>query len=143
MQTKVTSYYKANARAIKKLPLFNSRVAAGFPAPADDDLDQSLDLNEHLIDHPAATFFVRVTGDSMVGAGVHDGDLLIVDRSLEPRHSNVVIAVIDGELTVKRLHKKPGQVQLLAENGSYPIINISAEQELTIWGVVTNVVHKL
>lgn len=92
-----------NASSPLSLPLFASRVPAGFPSPADDYIDQRLDLNEHLINHPAATFFVRVSGDSMTGASLHDGDLLIVDRALEPVDGRIVIAAVNGELTVKRL----------------------------------------
>lgn len=126
-----------------KLPLFASKVAAGFPSPADDHLDGQLDLNEHLIRHPAATFFVRAQGDSMLGAGIHNGDLLVVDRSLEPRNGSIVIAVVNGELTVKRLKLESGQVCLMPENPAYPPIAIADGQDLTIWGVVAHVVHAL
>ena len=87
------------------LPLYASKVQAGFPSPADDFMEGRLDLNQHLVKHPTATFFVRVSGDSMIEAGIHPDDILVVDRSLEPRHGKIVIAALDGELTVKRLHK--------------------------------------
>ena len=106
------------------LPIFLGRLPAGFPSPADDYLEGKLDLNRHLIKHPAATFFVRVTGDSMIGAGIHSGDLLVVDRSLEPADKNVVVAVLDGELTVKRLFKQLGVLRLLPENLNYQPIEI-------------------
>lgn len=119
-----------------------SQVMAGFPSPAEDFLECGLDLNDYLIKHPAATFFVRVEGDSMVGAGIHTGDILIVDRSLEPRHNSVVIAVIDGDFTVKKLKKEKGKIFLMPENENYSPIELS-DQELIIWGVVTNVIHEL
>jgi DNA polymerase V len=121
--------------------LFTSRVEAGFPSPADDYLEGTLDLNEHLIARPAATFFLRVSGDSMTGAGIYPGDILIVDRSLTPADGRIVIAVIDGELTVKRLHRQHGRIRLVPENPRYPPIEVSAEQDLHIWGVVVHAVH--
>ena len=124
-------------------PLFLSGVSAGFPSPADDYLDRRLDLNEHLIKNPAATFFVRVAGDSMTGAGINDDDMLIVDRSLEPANGNIVIAVINGELAVKRLLKKNGDCQLVAENQHYPPLDINEDTPLEIWGVVTYAIHSL
>ncbi len=125
------------------LPLYTAYVPAGFPSPADDDVEGRLDLNQHLIHHPAATFFVRVSGESMLGAGIHPGDLLVVDRALEPVHGKVVIAVVNGELTVKRLCIREGQVRLLAENERYAPIVLSGDMDLQIWGVVTNVIHPL
>ena len=125
------------------LPLYTAYVPAGFPSPADDDVEGRLDLNQHLIRHPAATFFVRVSGESMLGAGIHPGDLLVVDRALEPAHNKVVIAVVNGELTVKRLCIREGQVWLLAENERYAPIVLSGDMDLQIWGVVTNVIHAL
>ena len=125
------------------LPLYAARVAAGFPSPADDYIEGKLDLNQHLVKHPAATFFVRVEGDSMIGAGIHSGDILVVDRSLRPRHGKIVIAVLDGELTVKRLEQRNGILRLLPENNSYPIVEITDAMDFTIWGVVTNAIHAL
>ncbi|HMS85233.1 MAG TPA: translesion error-prone DNA polymerase V autoproteolytic subunit [Nitrospira sp.] len=126
-----------------RLPVFLGRLPAGFPSPADDYIEGKLDLNRHLIKHPAATFFVRVTGHSMTGAGIHSGDLLIVDRSLEPTDGHVVVAVLDGELTVKRLQMGHGVTRLLAENPLYRPIEITEQQTIEIWGVVTNVIHPL
>jgi DNA polymerase V len=125
------------------LPLFGYRVAAGFPSPADDHLEDTLDLNTHLIQHPAATFFLRVQGQSMTGAGINDGDLLVVDRSLEPKSGSVVIAVVNGELTVKRLHTDSGKVWLLPENPDFAPLAIPEGTDLHIWGVVAHVVHSL
>ena len=125
------------------LPLFASRVPAGFPSPADDYIDQRLDLNDHLIDHPAATFFVRVTGDSMTGASIHDGDLLVVDRALEPVDGRIVIAAINGELTVKRLSLQDGTAWLLPENPAYTPLPITEGLDCVVWGVVTRVIHSV
>ncbi len=125
------------------LPLFTAKVSAGFPSPADDYIDSKLDLNEYLIHNPSATFFARASGDSMIGAGIHDGDLLIVDKSIQPIHGKIVIAVVYGELTVKRLHIDAKKTLLLAENPEYPSIELTEEQEVRIWGVVTNVIHPL
>lgn len=124
------------------LPLFESRVAAGFPSPADDHVEASLDLNQHLIKHPTATFFVRVSGESMVNAGINNNDILIVDRSLEPKHGDIVVAALNGELTVKRLQLKGDKVILQPENPEYPIIEVSKDIEFVIFGVVTSVVHQ-
>ena len=126
-----------------ELPLYASKVQAGFPSPADDYLEGKLDLNSHLVKHPAATFFVRVAGDSMTGAGIHEDDILVVDRSLTPAHDKIVIAVVDGDLTVKRLYKKGNTVRLLPENPDYPPIEVTENTDFTIWGVVTSVIHNL
>ncbi|MDP1604312.1 MAG: translesion error-prone DNA polymerase V autoproteolytic subunit [Legionella sp.] len=123
------------------LPLYASKVRAGFPSPADDYIECSLNLNEHLIKHPAATFFVTASGDSMKNAGISSGDMLIVDKSLEATHGKIVIAALNGELTVKRLSRQNGRVQLVPENNKYAPIDITDEQDLVIWGVVTHVIH--
>ncbi len=138
--------YSGSVHTIEKgvgLPLAGSFVAAGFPSPADDYVEKSLDLNEYLVRNAAATFFVRVSGDSMIGAGIHHGDILIVDRSLEADSGRVVIAVIDGEMLVKRLRRIRGVPILFAENAGEPPIRITHEREFSIWGVVTYVVHPL
>ncbi|MDX2433876.1 MAG: translesion error-prone DNA polymerase V autoproteolytic subunit [Desulfobacterales bacterium] len=124
-------------------PLFLSGVSAGFPSPADEYLDQKLDLNEHLVKNPAATYFVRVAGDSMMGAGINDNDILVVDRSLEPSSSNIVIAIVNGELTVKRLIKTRNSCRLIAENPDYPPLEINEDTPLEIWGVATYAIHTL
>lgn len=125
------------------LPLYLSPVEAGFPSPAEDDLDRKLDLHEYLVRNEAATFFLRAHGDSMLGAGIHDGDLLIVDRSVEAGHRRVVIAALDGELTVKRLLRRAGRVLLAPENPCFSPIDITEREYVHIWGVVTHVIHKL
>jgi DNA polymerase V len=124
-------------------PLFLAAVSAGFPSPAEDYIEGRLDLNKHLIKHPAATFFVRVAGDSMTGAGIHPGDILVVDRALEPRDASVVIAVVDGELTVKRLSRRDGRLYLVPDNSLYQPLEILEAMEFEVWGVVTSVIHSL
>lgn len=124
------------------LPLFLSSVAAGFPSPADDYLDNALDLNQLLISHPAATFFVRVSGESMIDANIHPGDVLIVDRALEPSHRAIVVAVVNGEFTVKRVVRKGKKIFLVPENRSYPLMEVTEDEDFQVWGVVTYVIHK-
>ncbi len=124
-------------------PLYGTRIQAGFPSPAEDYIEAMLDLNDYLIQHPAATFFVRVDGFSMMNAGIFPDDILIVDRSLEPFSNKIVIAVIDGELTVKRLIRENGKRYLIPDNPDYPKIVIEDWMDLTIWGVVTYVIHKV
>jgi DNA polymerase V len=129
--------------SLQPRPLFSAAVPAGFPSPADDYVEGQLDLNEHFIAHPSATFFVRVTGESMRGAGIFEGDILIVDRALTAVHGSIVIAVVDNELTVKRLYKQQGRVELHPENPAFPPIKLQDGMELTIWGVVCGVTRKL
>lgn len=130
------------AQTHRRVPMASASVQAGFPSPADDHLESSLDLNEHLVSNPAATFFVRVQGNSMKDAGIVDGDTLIVDRSVTPKDRQIVIAMLDGEFTVKRLRERGKRVFLQAENSEFAPIEISENQELTIWGVVTFVIHR-
>ena len=132
----------------RDLPVLASAVRAGFPSPAEDYIEGSLDLNRHLIRHPAATFIVRVEGESMRGAGIFPGDLLVVDRSVEPRDGHVVIAAVDGDLTVKRLKGRAGQWRLVAEHPDFPPIPLPSGtdedgESAAIWGVVTNAVRDL
>lgn len=126
------------------LPLMASNVAAGFPSPAEDYIETQLDLNQHLIERPAATYFVRVTGESMTGAGIHPGDLLVVDRAEAVSSGRVVVAAIDGELLVKRFVRSNGRVILKAEHEGYPPIELDEgdETDLVIWGVVQAVIHR-
>lgn len=119
------------------------KVPAGFPSPAADHAQKRINLNEHLIRNQEATFLFRVRGDSMIGAGIYEGDTLLVDRSIEPRHNHIVLAVLNNEFTVKRLYRRGGSVKLVAENPIYPARVIKPEEELTIWGVVTFNLHKL
>lgn len=135
-------YPVRNPRALL-LPLFSGKVAAGFPSPADDYIEKTLDLNELLVQKPAATFFVRAEGESMLGAGIHPNDILVVDRSLKPVSGKIVICALNGELTVKRLKSDRGVMVLAAENPAYADIIINADMDVVIWGVVTNVIHSV
>jgi DNA polymerase V len=125
-----------------RLPLVSASVEAGFPSPADDHLERGIDLNEELIRNPAATFLVRVKGDSMRDAGIHAGDVLIVDKSLTPTDRKIVVAMIDGNFTVKRFRKRGVQVFLEAENPDFPPIEVTEGQELSIFGVVSYIIHQ-
>lgn len=139
-----TIQFPVNDAEAVTLSLFSSKVAAGFASPADDHVETSLDLNQYLIRHPSKTFFVKVEGHSMLGAGIHEGDTLIVERSEEAQTGKVIIAAINGELTVKRLHiGKDRSITLLAENPDYPHIPITKDLDFTILGIVTNVIHAL
>jgi len=128
---------------LQHIPLYGHKVPAGFPSPADDYVEDQLDLNQLLVQNKSATFFLRVKGDSMINAGINDGDIIVVDRSVEAVDRSVVVAVIDGELTVKRLVFRNGVAELHAENPKYAPILCKLEQELTIWGVVTSAVHSV
>jgi DNA polymerase V len=146
MSTSTTSFtvlLPAPLPHVLPLPLFSGKVAAGFPSPADDFVEKSLDLNELLVQKPAATFFVRAQGESMLGAGIHPNDILVVDRSIEPVPGKIVICALNGELTVKRLQRDNEHWQLKAENPAYADIVLHDELEMVIWGVVTNVIHPL
>ena len=140
--TGTLDFYSSVTTADIKVPLYASAVSAGFPSPADDYLELSLDLNKYLIKHPAATFYVRVKGDSMINAGIHDGDLLIVDKSVEPENDDVVVCVINGEFTVKRLKKVNGEIYLIPENSHYQAVKISENMDFQVWGVVTYTIHQ-
>ncbi len=143
MKTKVDKIHKPYAAGGYKQPLFSSGVSAGFPSPAADYEEGKLDLNRFLVKNPAATFFVKVNGDSMIGAGIHPNDLLVVDRSLEPADKSVVIAVLNGELTVKRIRIRKGKITLEPENENYSVQQITDGVDFEVWGVVTNVIHAL
>ena len=138
---RVTGIYGLDQSTKLELPLFSSRVPAGFPSPGDDYIDQTLDLNE-LVKHPSDTFLVKVEGDSMINAGIHDGDILVVDRALEADNNKVVVANLDGELTVKRLSIKDTRVLLMPDNPKYEPIEIRPLSDFRIMGVVTFVIHK-
>ena len=123
--------------------LYNEQIQAGFPSPAEDSPFEVLDLAEYLIPNPASTFLVRVTGDSMRDAGIFPGDVLIVDRSVEPSNGDVVVAAVDGDFTVKRLFQTLNSVELRPENKQFPLIRVEGETELVVWGVVKRVIHNL
>jgi DNA polymerase V len=123
-------------------PIFTS-VAAGFPSPADDYLEKTLNLQDLLVQHPIATFFVYAKGRSMLGAGIHDGDVLVVDRALEPRHGKIAIVVIDAEFMVKRLAKRGGKLFLVPENDEFAPVEVTEEMDFEVWGIVTSIIHRV
>jgi DNA polymerase V len=124
------------------IPFYISRISAGFPSPADDHIHKKLDLNELVIKHPAATFFVRVEGESMREAGIFHNDILVVDRALNPMNNDIIVCVINGDFAVKRFRRHNGHISLLAEHPDYAPIEITAEMEFQVWGVVTYVFRK-
>ena len=119
------------------------KVPAGFPSPAADHTQERVDLNKELIRNKDATYLFRVKGDSMTGAGIYEGDTLVVDRSVTPKHNHIVLALLNNEFTVKRLYRRGGIVKLVAENNIYPIRLIKEEDDFVVWGVVTFNLHKL
>lgn len=135
-------FIKPSTKTKSELPLVDATVSAGFPSPADDYSESRLDLNKELISNESATFYARVRGDSMTLAGISDGDLLIIDKSKTPVNGSIVVCLIDGEFTVKRLQKKGNQFFLMPENDNYQPINITPENDVTIWGVVTYTLKK-
>lgn len=135
--------YSGNFDSLLSLPFADSGIRAGFPSPAQDYMDRSLDFNRELIEHPAATFYAKVIGFSMIEAGIDEGDIIVVDRSLEPRHEDIVVAYIDGEFTMKYLdlsENSKGIIWLRAGNKDYPSFKITADNNLLIWGVVAKVI---
>ncbi len=124
------------------IPLVSSTVSAGFPSPAEDYTELSLDLNSYLIERPYTTFCIRVRGNSMEGAKMYDGDILLVDRSLSAQNGSVIIGVLDGEFTVKRLRLEQGKTFLIPEHPAYEPIPITEENDFKVWGVVTYIIHK-
>jgi len=122
---------------------FDTGISAGFPSPAEDFKEQRLSLDEELVRNKEATFYARVSGQSMIGAGLDDNDLLVIDRSLEPENNKIAVCFLDGEFTVKRLRVTKDEVWLQPENPNYPIINITEDNNFLIWGIVTNVIKKV
>ncbi len=124
-------------------PMADIGISAGFPSPADDFIQQRISLDKTLIRNQEATFFARVSGQSMIDAGIDDKDLLVIDRSLTPENNKIAVCFIDGEFTVKRLRVENGKVWLKPENPNYPIIEITEENNFLVWGIVTNVIKKV
>lgn len=143
MATSVKTVHTPDLSMKRHQLLFDAAVPAGFPSPAADYEQSRLDLNKHLVSNPAATFFVKVAGDSMIGAGIHHGDLLVVDRSIEPKDKSVVIAVLDGELTVKRIRIRNRKITLEPENHNYSAREVTPDAAFEVWGVVTSAIHRL
>ena len=124
-----------------KIPLLSDAISAGFPSPADDYTEENIDLNDHLISNPFSTFFLRVKGDSMINAGIQDKDLIILDKSLTAKPGNIIIAMIDGEFTIKRLSIRNNELYLKAENNTYPDFKFKTHIDIQIWGVVVYSIH--
>lgn len=138
----VGEVYRLIERGSCQLPLYSSHVSAGFPSPADDHLESTLDLNEYIIKNPTATFFVEVTGDSMIDEGIRAKDILVVNRSLTPAHGKIAIVSLDGEFTVKKLHFEHNRlVALMPANVNYAPIDVAERDDMEIWGIVTHVIH--
>lgn len=138
--TPTITFYKADVSTSIKLPFVVEGISAGFPSPADDFLDINIDLNKHLIKNPSTTFYGKVRGNSMMDAGIHNGDLLIIDKSLEPTNNKIAVCFIDGEFTVKRIKVENDCVWLIAENKEYKPIKVTEDNEFIVWGIVTNVI---
>ena len=139
---KELSFYSMDEKVLD-IPFYQSNVPAGFPSPAEDFMDLDLNLQEYLVQHPSATFCVRVTGDSMQNAGIFSGDVMVVDRALESKNNSIVLAVLDGEFTVKRIQKRAGKLYLKPENKNFSPIKIIEEMNFQVWGVVTHIIHKV
>lgn len=135
--------YTINPGSKKEIDLYTSHIPAGFPSPAEDFIEKQLDLNDYLIRNKSATFLVRVNGHSMINAGIHDGDLVVVDRSIEATDGKVVLGILNGEFTIKRLVKEKKKIFLMPENSTFKPIEITPEMDFKIWGVVTFSVHQL
>jgi DNA polymerase V len=135
-------FFSIENNPFQGIPLFTESVPAGFPSPAEDYMDTSLNLQDHLIQNPSATFCVRAVGESMKNAGIQSGDMMLVDRSLEPQHNSIILAVIDGEFTVKRISVTKQGISLMPENDDFPPIPITEEMDFQVWGIVTFVIHK-
>jgi DNA polymerase V len=125
------------------LPVLSAGISAGFPSPAMDFMDVSIDLNQLMIKHPSATFFGRVQGSSMLDAGISDGDLLVIDRSLSPSNNKIAVCFIDGEFTIKRIQKEVDCCWLLPANEKYKPIKVTNENDFLVWGIVTHVIKKV
>lgn len=140
--SEITLHPEAGSTATE-IPMALSGVSAGFPSPADDYLEAGIDLNRELIKNPGSTFFGRVRGFSMQKAGIGDGDVLVIDKSLEPRDGAVAVCFVDGEFTVKRIRKDKDAVWLMPENEAYKPLRVTGENEFAVWGIVTYVIKKM
>ena len=140
--TKYLDFFAFDEEIFLSIPMFSDAVQAGFPSPAEDHMDMDLDLNDHLVQNPTATFCVKAIGESMKDAGIQSGDIMIVDKSLEPKNRSIVIAIIDGEFTVKRVNVNNNELYLMPENSNFSPIKITKEMDFQVWGVVTYIIHK-
>jgi len=141
--TNTLEIYSANIETTIQLPIVDGGISAGFPSPADDFLDLSIDLNKEFIKNPSSTFYGRVKGDSMIDAGLNNGDLLIIDKSLEPINDKIAVCFIDGEFTVKRIQIEKECIWLVAENKNYKPIKVTKDNDFIIWGIVTTVIKSV
>ena len=137
------SFFKPNLDESHSIPLTSNNISAGFPSPADDFKEIRISLDKEIVKNEEATFYARVDGESMLGAGLNDGDLIVIDRSEEPKNGSIAVCFLDGEFTVKRLKLKNKEIYLMPENSKYSPIKIDEGNELSIWGVVTYVVKKM
>ena len=142
-QTKTLEIYSADTASALVLPFVDGGISAGFPSPADDFLDAAIDLNKEFVKNPSTTFYGRVKGDSMINAGLNSGDLLIIDKSLEPVNNKIAVCFIDGEFTVKRIKIERDVVWLVAENEKYQPIKVTSDNDFLIWGIVTTVIKSV
>lgn len=140
---KKLTFFKPDLNSETTIPLVSHRVSAGFPSPALDFMETSIDLNKVLVENKIATFYVQVEGNSMIDAGIQDKDILVVDRSIEPRNNKIAICLVDGEFTVKRIKLDADCLWLMPENPNYKPIKVTEENQLIIWGIVTYVIKKL
>jgi DNA polymerase V len=135
-------FYAIEEASFDDVPLYGDSVPAGFPSPADDYLDMDLNLHDYLVQHPSATFCVRAIGDSMVDAGIQSSDVMVVDRALTPKNNDIILAVVNGEFTVKRIKKSEDELYLMPANENYKPMKITEEMNFQVWGVVTFIIHK-
>lgn len=135
--------YSALTESELELPYVESGISAGFPSPALDFVDLTIDLNKHIVKHPASTFYGRVKGDSLKNAGIHNGDLLVIDKSIEPVDGKIAVCYIDGEFTAKRIQIGKNEVLLMPENEDYQPIRVTEDNSFLIWGIVTHVIKSL
>ena len=141
-RTNVLDIYAVEESILTDISMFTDSVQAGFPSPAEDYMDLDLNLQDHLIQNPSATFCVRAVGESMKGAGIQSGDIMLVDKSLTPKNRSIVLAVIDGEFTIKRVNVSDKELYLMPENDNFLPIKITKEMDFQVWGVVTYIIHK-
>ncbi len=137
------TFFRPNFESEIQIPYITEGVSAGFPSPAADFMETNIDLNKELSENPLATFYIKVKGNSMIDAGINDKDVLVVDRSLEPRNNKIAICCIDGEFTVKRIQVEKDCLYLMPENSNYEPIKVTEENQLIIWGMVTYVIKKV
>ena len=138
---KKNNILRLNSKNKSKIKLYTTSISAGFPSPAEDHMDVGLDINEYLVKHPSSTFYIYVKGDSMINSGIFDGDLMIVDRSLEVQSDSIVVAVINGDFTVKKIRKEFNKIYLVPDNENYKSILLDDSMDFQIWGIVTHTIH--